>query len=93
MTTIEEIGYKALNDAYNNDLGQEVANYAKQYAEFGAAEQKAIDNAEKTRLIEKVIWLIEDSYPDTVEWPYDDLVRNVTEDLERRADSLREMFG
>jgi len=54
--------------------------------------QKAIDEKGKKKLIEKVIWLIEDSYPDTNDWSHDALVRNVTDDLESRADTLNEMF-
>lgn len=58
----------------------------------GATEQKAIDDAEKKKLIEKVIWLIEESYPDVDSWSHNALVRNVTADLETRADMLRGMF-
>ena len=48
---------------------------------------------EEEILIEKVIWLIEDSYPDTDEWGHDTLVDNITESLETRADELNRMFG
>lgn len=43
-------------------------------------------------LIEKVIWLIEDSYPDTDEWGHDTLVKCIKEDLVKRADELNQMF-
>lgn len=43
MVTIEEIGYKAYNEAFNNDWGRDIAEFAKLYAEFGANEQRKID--------------------------------------------------
>lgn len=43
-------------------------------------------------LIEKVIWLIEDSYPDTDEWGHDTLVEHIKEDLVKRADELNKMW-
>lgn len=48
---------------------------------------------EEEILVEKVIWLIEDSYPDTYDWPHDTLVKFVKEDLEKRAEELKQMFG
>ena len=47
---------------------------------------------EEEILIEKVIWLIEDSYPDTDEWGHDTLFNRIKEDLIRRADELSRMF-
>lgn len=47
---------------------------------------------EEEILIEKVIWLIEDSYPDTDEWSHDRLVTNIKEDLKRRENELDRMF-
>lgn len=47
---------------------------------------------EENTLIEKVIWLIEDSYPDTNDWSHDILVENIKRDLEQRKDELERMF-
>ena len=49
-------------------------------------------NDSRKSLIEKVIWLIEDSYPDTDMWGHDELVKNVTRDLGSRSDELKKMF-
>lgn len=47
---------------------------------------------EKDVLIEKVIWLIEDSYPDTDDWSHDVLVEHIKRDLEQRKGELERLF-
>lgn len=47
---------------------------------------------EKDILIEKVIWLIEDSYPDTCDWSHDILVEHIKRDLKQRKEELERMF-
>lgn len=47
---------------------------------------------EKDILIEKVIWLIEDSYPDTGDWSHDTLVEHVRRDLKQRKEELEKVF-
>lgn len=49
-------------------------------------------NEERDKLIEKVIWLIEDSYYTTVDWSHEDLVTNIKRDLQTREEELSKMF-
>lgn len=60
--------------------------------EYENKDERRIMTREEEILIEKVIWLIEDSYPDTDEWSHDRLVTNIKKDLKSRESELDRMF-
>lgn len=54
MKTIEEIGHNAYNEAFNNDCGRDIDEFARLYAEVGA-ENKFIDIDLACELLKKKI--------------------------------------